>query len=223
MIAILGTGRMGTALGLNLAALSHKIVYGCRDPQRTDIVDLLKKTGGNASAAAVDQACAACDMIIIATPYSSMSDILGAMGNVGGKTVVDVTNALKMGEDGLMVMASDSSAGEEMQAAKPTAKVVKAFNTVGFHVIANPKITGGPVTSLLAGNDDSAKKEVGDLANQLGLETVDVGPIRQAQYLEGMSALYLTPYLQGRRDDAFEYYLRTGSKPVESKGTRPAG
>ena len=42
------------------------------------------------------------------------------------------------------------------------------------------------------------------------------------RYLEGMAALYLVPYLRGRRDDAFEFYLRRGASPTVSEGVRPA-
>ncbi len=152
-----------------------------------------------------------------------MNDVLSEIGDLANKTIIDVTNALTMGGDGLMEMASTSSAGAELQAAKPKATVVKAFNTIGFHIIANPDAAGGPVSTLLAGNHVDAKQTVAKLANSLGFEANDIGPIRQARYLEGMAALYLTPYLQGRMKDAFEFYLRTGASPQESKGVKAAG
>jgi hypothetical protein len=37
-----------------------------------------------------------------------------------------------------------------------------------------------------------------------------------------MAILYLVPYVNGRRQDAFEYHLRRGTAPKESKGVRPA-
>jgi hypothetical protein len=99
---------------------------------------------------------------------------------------------------------------------------VKAFNTVGFHVMANPKFSSGPVTVPIAGDDAAAKERVAALVRGIGLEPLDVGPLKHARHLEGMAVLYLYPYMSGRRDQAFEYHLRTGSAPRDSKGVRPA-
>ncbi len=41
MISILGTGRMGKALGLRLADLGHSVIFGTREPDRADIQDII--------------------------------------------------------------------------------------------------------------------------------------------------------------------------------------
>ena len=143
------------------------------------------------------------------------------LGDLDGKIIIDPTNALKA-VDGHMVMAVDTSAGELLQSWAPRGFVVKAFNTMGYHVMANPLAAGGPVTVPLAGDDPAAKRKVATLVEGLGFEAVDVGPIRHARILEGMSILYMVPYMSGRRDQAFEYYLRTGAGPEEVREVRPA-
>ena len=40
VIAVLGTGRMGAAVGGRLAQLGHTVVYGSREPDRDDAVEL---------------------------------------------------------------------------------------------------------------------------------------------------------------------------------------
>jgi hypothetical protein len=121
-----------------------------------------------------------------------------------------------------MEMAVATSAAELIQSWQPKARIVKAFNTVGFHVIANPAAAGGAVTIPLAGDDTAAKAQVASLVSKMGLEPLDVGPLRHARVLEGMSLLYMVPYMSGRREDAFEYYLRRGAAPKQSSGVRPA-
>jgi len=204
-IAIIGTGEVAGALGPEFAAIGHEIVYGSRNPDRESVNELVGKTGVMASATGQREAAQRGQIVILAVPWNVVGTTLNTLGDLSGKIVVDPTNPRIVGNDGLSDYVSETSNAEQIQTAIPEADVVKAFNTMSWRTMVEPDSTGGPVTVPIVGNDTEAKAVIAALISGIGLEPVDLGPVRYAHVLEGMYYLWGNAAAQGH---GFNYYLR---------------
>lgn len=205
-IAVIGTGSVAGALGPEFAAQGNTVVYGSRDPLREAVTDLVGRTGEGSSAMRPAEAAAGADVVVLAVPGDVVEAVTRGLGDLSGKIVIDPTNALVDGDDGLMQIGVETSNAEIIQAAAPGAYVVKAFNTLNWRTMVDPGSSGGPVSIPLAGDDEDAKAFVAGLIEGMGLEPVDVGPLRHARHVEGMLILWINNrFVQGQ---PFEYHLR---------------
>jgi predicted dinucleotide-binding enzyme len=112
-----------------------------------------------------------------------------ALGNLEGKVVVDCTNAI--GKGFTLVHGHTASSAEEIAKALPGAKVVRSFNQQGAEVLRNPTFGGRPATNFVAGDDAGARSIVRALSNDVGLDSVEAGPLSSARYLEPMTILWV--------------------------------
>ena len=207
-IGVIGTGRVGGALGPRFADLGYTVVYGSRDPRSDKVQQLVARSGDGASAASQREAAQQADIILLAVPWRAAEQVVKSLGDLDGKIIMDAVNPLQRADDGLLEMGVDTAAGQLAQSWAPGVRVVKTFNNINFMVMADPTVAGGPVTVPLAGDDAEAKSLVRQIVEALGFETVDVGPLRMSRELEGMVVLKLVPMFQGRIQDSWEYYFR---------------
>lgn len=205
-IAIIGTGSVAQALGPEFAAQEHTIVYGSREPARDDVRALVATTGKGTTATSPAAAAAQADIVVLAVPGLLVEEITRGLGDLDGKVIIDPTNPLAQSESGL-VHAVDTSNAEIIQAAAPGAQVVKAFNTLNWRTMVDPGSAGGPVSIPLTGDSDAAKAIVAELVTGMGLEPVDVGPVENSRWVEGMLILWINNrYGSGRPN--FDFHLR---------------
>ena len=127
--------------------------------------------------------------MILAVPYGEAKNAAAAIGSAAeGKPLIDVMNPLS--QNGLAV-GFTTSAGEETQNLLPRARVVKAFNTVFAVNMPTGSVGREKLTAFLAGDDAGAKEVVAKLASDIGFEPLDCGPIKNARFLEPMTALLI--------------------------------
>lgn len=205
-IAIIGTGDVAAALGPEFAAQGHTIIYGSRDPTREEVQSLVANTGEDASVTTPRDAAEHADIVVLAVPGMLVEEITLGLGDLTGKIIIDPTNPLSRGDDGF-THAVDSSNAEIIQATAPGSHVVKAFNALNWKTMIDPDSSGGPVSIPLAGNSDQAKQKVAELVEGMGLEAIDVGPVENAHWIEGMLILWIDNRYGSERE-SFDYHLR---------------
>lgn len=190
-IAVIGTGNVGGTLGKRWAQGGHQVIFGSRTPQAADTRAVLAEAGPNSRAAAPREAAQNSEIVVLAIPWAAVRDALPELGDLSGKTVVDATNPLLPNLSGLELGATNS-AGEKVAEWARGAKVVKAFNTIGFNIMANPVFGDERAPLFYCGDDRGSKEQVHQLASDLGFDPQDVGGLQQARYLEPLAFLWIS-------------------------------
>lgn len=188
-IAVLGAGNVGGALGKLWAGRGHEVRFGVPDPGSEKIKTLLATTGGKAQAGSNQEAAAASEVVVLSVPWPAAEQAIRDCGDLKSKVVIDCTNPLRSDFQGLVVGTTTSAA--EQVAAWSGAKVVKAFNTIGAGNYGKAEFAGTRADGFYCGDDAAAKDKVKPLIGDIGLNPVDVGPLRNARLLEPLAMLWI--------------------------------
>jgi 8-hydroxy-5-deazaflavin:NADPH oxidoreductase len=114
-IAIIGAGAVGTTLGQAWLKRGQDVIWGLRNPADPKHAALPKERV-KAPAESVKDA----EIVVIATPWSATQACVKGLGSLVGKIVIDCTNPLGMGPDGLqLVLGFETSAGEQVASWAP--------------------------------------------------------------------------------------------------------
>jgi len=212
-IAILGAGGVGGALGQRWAQAGHRIAYGVPNPRGAKHAATARAAGG-ADVGSVAQAAKGADAITLAVPWPAVPEAVAACGDLAGRILIDVTNPLRMGAQGLeLALGFDRSGAELVAGLAKGAKVFKAMNQVGFEVMADISGFPAPPVMFVAGDDATAKQVVLGLVKELGFDALDTGPLRIARLLEPFAMLWIHQVIDrgAPRDSAFAFMQRRRS------------
>jgi len=185
-IVIVGAGNVGRALGGGWRKSGHKVTMAMREPAGSKATELQRQ---GFDVVGLKDAAAAGDVIVLALPWGALSAALQSLGSLAGRIVVDATNPLAA--DMSLAIGHDDSAGETVARLAPGARVVKAFNTTGANNMADSRYGGGKLMMPVAGDDAKAKATVMSLAEDLGFEAIDTGPLTMCRYLEPMAMVWI--------------------------------
>jgi predicted dinucleotide-binding enzyme len=209
-IAIIGTGNVGSALGVSWGRLGHPIIYGSRTPDSEQTRDLVSRSG-DARAVLLTDVAEYADVIVLALPFGPALELLPKLGSLDGKLLIDPINSLDF--DGKLgrVLLDQELLAERIQALAPTAHVVKALNAIGARNMSPERAFNGPISVPIAGDDAGAKQTAARLIESLGLDVVDVGPLVNARFVEAMAPIYIYMNVFARPPGGFEFSFSSDS------------
>ena len=192
-----GTGPAGSALAARLASVGYDVVIGsrskyraleARDSQVEKWPELGSRLGYGDNPAA-----AACDLVIIATPWDSAATT--AQENAAaldGKVVVSMANALvRVGHEFQPLVPPRGSVAAHVQAAVPRSRVVAAFHHLPATELGH---IGEPIDSdvLICGDDKDAVSTISAIVSRIpGCRPLDSGELSNATAIEAFTAVLL--------------------------------
>ena len=167
-IGVIGSGNIGQTIGEAWRRAGHDVTYASRSPEPPRTV-------------AVADVIAGADVVLLAVPGAAVPELLAEHGAaLDVRVVIDATN-----DSGGERLSHPEAYGKSA----PGARFVRAFNTLGFEMFADPSI-GGEVANLFwCGPEDAGIEQ---LIADVGLRPVRVGDIDAIDVVDGAARLWLT-------------------------------
>lgn len=186
-IGVIGTGRMASALGKHWVEKGHSVLFGSRDPGK-QIESLPGVHIGT-----IPEAAQFGEVVAFTVPGKFIAETIREAGPLTGKILMDCTNPIEWGNDGMrLTTGGTTSVTEQIAQQVENAKVVKVFNTNFSTLIqAGGKVGEAGADSFYCGDDEAAKETVAPLVRDVGLNAIDLGPLKMARYLESLAVIMI--------------------------------
>ncbi len=200
-VGIIGSGNVGQALARGFIEKGYETILSSRNEEKRK--ELEQEIKGVKTDTPLNTAQKS-ELIVFAVKGSEAKMALEEIGveALSGKTVIDTTNPIADSApvNGVLVFFSDinKSLMEELQAAAPGAKFVKAFSCVGSPFMVNPAFEYRP-TMFICGDNGEAKNEVTQILQQFGWDAEDMGNVESARAIEPLAILWCIPGLRENR------------------------
>jgi 8-hydroxy-5-deazaflavin:NADPH oxidoreductase len=180
-IRVIGSGHIGSTIGGLWVKDGHKVLFSSRHPE--ELKDLVAGLGELAQAGTVQQAIGFGDALFIAVPYGALPQIGQEYGAaLKGKIMLDACNAVAT-RDGAPIADEVEKEGIGVVSQKylPSARLVRAFNTLNYKIFASEANRADPKLAIpIAGDDPVAVQVAARLVRDAGFEPLVVGKLADA-------------------------------------------
>jgi predicted dinucleotide-binding enzyme len=189
---IIGAGNIGSQVARVLIAQGHEVVISnSRGPET--LTDLIADLGENARAATSEEAAEAGEVVVVTVPLKNYEQV--PVAPLAGKVVID-TNNYYFERDG-QIPALDNgldTVSGMLQRHLPESKVAKGFNHImAADITTDGKPAGADDRRALATSSDfeEAAELVQRLYDEIGFDTVNVGPLSESWRVERDQPAYV--------------------------------
>lgn len=183
-IGTIGAGHIGSTVGSLWVKAGHPVMFSSRHPE--ELKDSVAGLGPLAQAGTTAQAVAFADVVLLAFPYSAMPQIAHDFAHdLATKALVfDATDPIPKRDGDVAVRAREKGAGLAAAEMLPGARIVRAFNAIGYARLPDDAHRQGErVGEPMAGDDAGAIAIASRLVSEIGLEPVVIGPLAMGKYL----------------------------------------
>ncbi|MGJ0390909.1 NADPH-dependent F420 reductase [Microbacterium sp. CGR1] len=184
-LGIIGAGHIGSQVARVAVANGYDVVIAnSRGPET--LADLVAELGPQARAATAAEAAEAGDAVVVTVPLGKIDAL--PVEQLAGKIVLD-TNNYYFERDGHIdaLDKGETTTSELLQQQLPTSRIAKAFNHIYAADITTdgtPAGTEGRRALATAGDDAEAVAFVTRFYDEVGFDTVNVGPLSESWRVE---------------------------------------
>ncbi len=189
-----GTGREGKGLALRWAKAGHRVSIGSRDEQRARdrAVELSQAGFGPIEGGSNEAILATSEIALLSVPYGAHGATLrGLRDALQGRILIDITVPLAPPAFAeVHLPAGQSAALEAQEILGAGVSVVAAMHHVSSAHLADPT-RAIEADVLVVADDLKARETVMRLIQDLGLNPLDAGPLRNSIALESLTPVLL--------------------------------
>jgi 8-hydroxy-5-deazaflavin:NADPH oxidoreductase len=192
-IGVIGSGRVGGTVGELWVKAGHEVMFSSLDLEHDRA--LAARLGAGARAGTPREAAAFGEVLFIAVPYAALPQVGRDLGEVfKGKVVLDACNPIPGRDGDMAIEARAKGTGVASPQFLPGARLVRAFNCVGYTSMKSEAHRAGERLGIPLAADDAAALQVAvRLVQDAGFEPVVVGGLARAKDFDAGTPIFGKP------------------------------